>query len=149
MLRDMTERRLSAQEARECARRAAEMLARDLRVKLVYLFGSSADPNRREVRDLDLALLTKPPLSLEELLELRADLARHIGVDLDLVPLDAASIVLASEVAETGVCLFARDPDVETDFVVRVRARYPDFEPLPREQWRLAGERSKERESGS
>jgi hypothetical protein len=44
--------------------------------------------------------------------------------------------------------LFARDPDVETDFVTRARARYWDFKPYRDVQWRLAGERLAERRVG-
>ncbi len=59
-------RYLAADEARAAARRATEELARDARVRLVYLFGSAADPTRRCVRDIDLALLTDAPPSLQD-----------------------------------------------------------------------------------
>jgi hypothetical protein len=67
---------------------------------------------------------------------------------LDLVSLNEAPIVLAREVAETGVCLYARTPDVEAEFVTRARARYWDFSHYREEQWRLAGERAAERGRG-
>lgn len=142
-------RHLTADVARTAASRAAQELARDLRVKLVFLFGSAADPERKLVRDLDLAVLTDPPLSLGELMRLRADAAATTGVPIDLVSLNEASVVLAHEVAATGTCLYARDPDVETEFITRARSRYWDFKPFLEEQWRLTGERLEERRRGS
>jgi predicted nucleotidyltransferase len=139
----------SAEVARQAAERAIRHLAQDVRVQLVYLFGSTVDPGRARVRDVDLAVLTDPPLSLDELLQLQADLGAATGAAIDLVSLNDAPVVLAHEVADSGRCLFARDADVEVEFVTGVRARYWDFKPFLDEQWRLAGERLKEREGGS
>lgn len=141
--------RLGGGDAREAARRVADRLASDSRVRLVYLFGSAADEKRPRVRDVDLAVLTEPALLLDELLRLRADVvAAAGGLPLDLVSLNDASIVLAHEIADTGRCLYARSPDVETEFVVQARSRYWDFKPFLEEQWRLAGERLEERRRG-
>jgi predicted nucleotidyltransferase len=147
-----SERRLSLTEARACAERAAQLLALHPRVRLVYLFGSSTRPGAGvtggAVRDVDLAVSTDPPLSVEELVKLRSELLERARCPIDLVSLDHASIVLAHEVVEGGVCLFARSPEVETEFVTRSRARFWDWRPYREEQWRLAGERLEERRRG-
>lgn len=130
------------------AGRAATLLAVDPRVALVYLFGSVAQADRPTVGDIDLGFLADPPLSLDELLKRRAELVAAGCGPLDLVSLNEASIVLAREVADTGLCLFARTPDVEAEFVTRARARYWDFSHYREEQWRLAGERAAERGRG-
>lgn len=141
--------RLSPEMARQRAERAARALAADGRVRLVFLFGSAAGPGRpTSIRDVDLAILTDPPLSLYELMDLRAEVVRTAGGAIDLVSLNQAPIVLAHEVAETGLCLYANPPELETDFVVRTRARYFDFKPYLDEQWRLTGERLNERRHG-
>jgi predicted nucleotidyltransferase len=146
----MEQRRpLSTEQARQAADRAAHWLANDGRVRLVYQFGSSVDSARAAVRDVDIAILTDPPLPLDALLRLRADLVVETGAPIDLVSLNDASVVLAWEVADSGRCLYARDADTDTDFVTRVRARYWDFKPFLDEQWRLAGERLEERRRGS
>ena len=137
------------EEARRCALRAAQHLARDPHVRLVYLFGSAADPSRTTVRDVDLAVLTDPPLAQDELLRLRADVVLAVGGEIDLVSLNDASVVLAWEVADSGDCLYASDPDTEVAFVTRARARYWDFKPFLDEQWRLAGQRLEERQRGT
>jgi predicted nucleotidyltransferase len=126
-----------------------DRLAADPRIALVYFFGSALDPERSSVRDLDVAVLSDPPLSLDELVRLRAELVSATALPIDLVSINDAPIVLAHEIVEGGRCLFSRDPDVETDFVTRTRARYWDFAPYRREQWRLAGERLEERLGGS
>jgi predicted nucleotidyltransferase len=105
-------RRFTDGEAREAAKLAARCLEVDLRVQLVYLFGSAADSKCTDVRDADLAILTAPPFSLDEILRLRADAVAAARLPIDLVSLNHASVVLAKEVADTGLCLFARSPDI-------------------------------------
>ena len=144
----MEKRPLPSATAREAARRAADHLASLPRVQLVMLFGSATDRDRPTVRDVDLAVRTDPPLTPDEILALRADLVTLAGCPIDLVALDAVSVVLAWEIADSGECLFARTPDVETDFVLRARSRYWDFKFYLDEQWRLAGERLQERGRG-
>lgn len=138
-----------AADARGCAERAARLLAQDPRVQLVYLFGSAAQKDRRTPRDVDLAVLSEPPFSLDELLRCRADLVTELGMSIDLVSLNDAPVALAHEVVDSGVCLYARTPDVETTFVTTARSRYWDFKPYLEEQWRLAGERLARRTRGS
>lgn len=141
--------RISLDVARERAERAARFLAADPRVKLVFFFGSAADPDwTLPVGDVDLAILTEPALDLLDLLRLREDLVLAVGGHIDLVPLNDAEVVLAHEVADTGRCLYADPPELETDFVCRAKKRYIDFKPHLDEQWRLSGERLKERLRG-
>ena len=141
--------RIAGDAAREAAAHAAHELANDPRVQLVYLFGSAADPVREAVGDVDIAVLTRPPLLLHELLCLRADLVAATGADIDLVSLNDAPVVLSHEVAESGRCLFARTHEVEVDFVTNARSRYWDFKPFLEEQWRLTGERLEVRRRGA
>lgn len=138
-----------AAKAREAAAAAARKLSADPRVELVYLFGSAVDPEQTVVRDVDLGVLTRPPLAANDLLRLRADVVTAVGVPIDLVSLNRAPVVLAHEVVEHGRCLFARTPELETEFVVRTRARYWDFKPFLETQWRYAGERLRERRRGA
>ena len=141
--------RIDPEVARQRAERAARFLATDPRVKLVYLFGSAADPERKvPVRDVDLAVLLDPPLEFWDFLKLRARVVEAAGGEIDLVPLNEAGVVLAHEVAETGHCLYADPPDLETEFVCRAVMRYLDFKYYLDEQWRIAGERLEERRRG-
>jgi predicted nucleotidyltransferase len=135
--------------ARERAERAARFLAADPRVKLVFFFGSAADPDRTiPVRDVDLAILTDSTLNVWEFMRLHGDAVHAAGGEIDLVSLNEAGIVLAREVVDTGRCLYADPPDLETDFVCRARMRYFDFKHYLDEQWRISGERVEERLRG-
>lgn len=137
-----------AEPIEERARRAADWLAEDSRVRLVYLFGSAADDKIESPRDVDLAIAADPAIDAAELLRIRADLSgRGLG-DLDLVSLDRASVTLCHEVAEHGICLFSRAPEDELDFVTRARSRFWDFSPYLATQWQLAGERLEARRHG-
>ncbi len=120
---------MSSAEALAYAECAAALQARDPRISLVYVFGSAVASERLHARDVDLAVLTTPALSLDELMRLRADIVDATRAPIDLVSLNDASIVLAHEVAVSERCLYARTPDVEDA------------------QWRLAGERLAERPS--
>jgi predicted nucleotidyltransferase len=134
------------EEARARAERAARFLAQDPRVKLVFLFGSAADPDRKiPVRDVDLAILMEPSLEFWDFLKLSDRTAEAAGGDIDLVPLHQAGVVLAHEVAETGICLHSDPPERATEFVCRAIMRYLDFKYYLDQQWRITGERLEER----
>ncbi len=137
-------RRLSTQSARLRAERAAFRLAEDDRVRLVFLFGSAVDPPGPTVGDVDLAIVTAEDLSLNEFLELRADVVDAAG-DVDLVSLNEASIVLCWEVARSGVCLYAAEADEKLAFILQAQRRYWDFRPFLDRHWELAGLRIAER----
>lgn len=141
--------KISPEEARERAGRAARFLAADPRVKLIFLFGSAADPDRKiPVRDVDLAILMAPPLEFRDFLTLRAGAVEAAHGEIDLVSLNEAGVILTHEVAETGICLHSDPPELETEFVCRAIMRYLDFKPYFKEQWRILGERLEERRHG-
>ena len=139
----------SPKDARGIATVAAEVLSRDPRVCLVYLFGSAVDDVVERARDIDLAISAEPRLDLSEIVQLRAKVQGAVDANIDLVSLDDASIVLAKEVADRGVCLYARSPEAEAEFVVRARASFWDFKPFLDTQWENAGSRLEERLRGS
>jgi predicted nucleotidyltransferase len=141
--------KIAPADARARAERAARFLAADPRVKLVFLFGSAAHPERTiPVRDVDLAIWTEPKLGFEEFLRLRAGAVEAAGGEIDLVSLNEAGVILVHEVAETGRCLYSDPPERETDFVCRAVMRYLDFKYYHDQQWRIVGERLEERLHG-
>lgn len=135
-------------EALRRAREAAAFLALDPRVRLIYVFGSATDPRAAAVRDIDLGIWTEPALSGPDLIQIGARAAAAVGGPIDLVGLNRAPVVLAREVVDSGICLYADPPEMETEFVTRARARYWDFKPFLDLQWHYAGERQAERRRG-
>ena len=117
-------------------------------MRLVYLFGSATDLERPSVRDVDLAVLTEPPLSGRELLLLHADLTLELGEGIDMVSLNREAPVLHREVAATGVCLHAAEPGLDEEFRARAHLRWLDWKYFRDIQWRHAGERLEERRRG-
>ncbi|HEY9421277.1 MAG TPA: hypothetical protein VIW92_07685, partial [Thermoanaerobaculia bacterium] len=71
------------------------------------------------------------------------------GGDIDLVDLNKAGVVLAREVADTGICLYSNPPELEAEFVSRALMQYFDFKHCLDEQWRIMGERLEERQRGA
>jgi len=120
---------------------ATKLLSAEPRVRVAYLFGSAARPDALRPRDLDLAVSARPPLDLQELLQLQGRLQEALAVAVDLVSLDDAPIVLAHEVVESGRCLYARSPDDETELVTRTRMRWWDWLPVRERQWQASEER--------
>lgn len=94
-------------------------------------------------------MLADELLSTDQRLRLRADIVSAVQVNVDLILLNDAPVVLACEIAETGRCLYARDPDAEVEFIARARARYWDFKLFVETQWLLTGEGLTERIDGS
>jgi predicted nucleotidyltransferase len=139
-------RRIDPKEARERGRRAAAVLATDPAVRLVFLFGSAAAG--RAARDVDLAVALEPSTGREAFRELERRLSLATGSDFHLVDLHRAPVALAREIADTGICLFARDPQDEVELVTRARARYWDFRPYLEEQWAASRRRTEERLNG-
>ena len=137
--------KIPLREARERTARAARQLAGDRRVRLVYLFGSTASRASANVGDIDLGILTRPALTLRQLLSLRAEVAVTVGSGIDLVALNDAPVVLAWEIVRNGECLYAADPADQLEFVMRVQRHYWDFKPFLETQWRLTGRRLEER----
>jgi predicted nucleotidyltransferase len=121
------------------------ILASETRVRVAFLFGSAAHPGAVAPRDLDLAVVARPPLALRELLQLQGRLQDVATLPVDLVSLDGAPIVLAHEIIEGGRCLYARTPDDETEVVTRTRMRWWDWLPVRERQWEASGERLEDR----
>jgi predicted nucleotidyltransferase len=131
--------------ADDAIQQVTAILAADPRVRVVYLFGSSARPVSVPPRDLDLAVCARSPLTLPELLQLQGRLQQAVHAAVDLVSLDEAPIVLAHEIIEGGRCLYARSPDDETELVTRTRMRWWDWLPVREQQWQASAERLEDR----
>ncbi len=95
--------------------RAGEVLAGMPGVQAAYVFGSVLDESRVTIRDVDFAVLTGRPLSLEDLGALLLGLEQVLGTDcIDLVDLRGARRDLRFEVLSSGRLLFERDATAVT-----------------------------------
>lgn len=105
----------------------AVVFAREPRVQLAVLFGSSRDGWVRQGRDVDIGVLLAPPLPpLEFYRFYQATASRLEWIDeLDLVDLRSAGSVLAFE-ALCGDRFFVRDADAVAAFASLVARQYED-----------------------
>lgn len=110
--------------------RLRKVCAGEPRVLAVFLFGSQVDGYAMPASDVDLAILLRQELSLEEWLDLEVKLCQALGRDdLDLLPLGRASISLRFR-AISGRLLYQRAPDQVSDFIQRTLREYYDFQPV-------------------
>lgn len=87
-----------------------------LKVKLptllaMYAFGSQVKGNANNKSDLDLAVLVAGYIEPFELWDLSGQLADIAGCQVDLVDMRSASTVMQYQIVQTGMILWAKQPD--------------------------------------
>jgi len=117
----------------EVERGLRELLARRPEgLVAVYLFGSRARGTAAEASDVDIAVLYAgaPAPGLDGLgLDLEADIERALGVPVQVVVLNAASVDLVHRVLRDGLLLLDRDPGRRIRFEVKARNEFFDLQP--------------------
>lgn len=93
----------------------------------LWLFGSRARGQEDAASDLDLAVLLPERSDPVRLWEAGEEIARDLGMDVDLVDLRSASTVMQYQIVTTGRLLLAEGPDVER-YEIFVRAEGIDLE---------------------
>ncbi len=77
----------------------------------VYAFGSRVTGCAHENSDLDLAVLVAGYTTPYGLWDLSSQLAELAGCHVDLLDMRAASTVMQYQILQTGIVLFAKQPD--------------------------------------
>jgi predicted nucleotidyltransferase len=107
-----------------------------------YLFGSRARGDHRAHSDVDVGLLfAVPPPStlLGQPILLADDLAGALGLPVDLIVLNTASVDLVHRVLRDGIIVLDRDRAARIRFEVRARAAYLDLAPVRARYRRAVG----------
>ncbi|MBI2050538.1 MAG: nucleotidyltransferase domain-containing protein [Parcubacteria group bacterium] len=87
-----------------------------MRQNLIILFGSHATGRTRAGSDVDVAVLSKKPLSLKEKGLVSEESAKQLGVSedsIDIIDLSVADPLLQHEVAENGKLLSGDKDDFD------------------------------------
>jgi predicted nucleotidyltransferase len=109
-------------------------------IAAAWLFGSVARGTAGPRSDVDVAILysKEPPPGLAGLgLSLEGDLERLLGLQVQVVVLNRASVDLVHRVLRDGVLLVDRDRSRRIAFEVRSRNEFWDIEPFLRRYRRM------------
>ena len=98
-------------------------------VLAVYLFGSYATGQIHRDSDVDLAVVPRDLSAREQMLDIMADLVRHVYDRIDLVFLDTRDIVLLFESVRHNKVVY-KAPDFDPgEYSSRIAREYWDFKP--------------------
>jgi predicted nucleotidyltransferase len=93
----------------------------------LFVYGSEAADRARADSDLDLAVRAPRPVEPADLLEIRAELSRQLGREVDLVDLAAASPILAMQVVRKGRLVVDAHPTRPAELQARIFSQYADL----------------------
>jgi predicted nucleotidyltransferase len=97
-----------------------------------YIFGSAVQNTVKRFNDVDIAVRLEDRLTPEQTFDLRLqlteDLEDYFGIKVDIVVLNLASLTLINQVLRHGKLIFARHPEMETDYAVQKQKEYFDFQ---------------------
>jgi len=99
---------------------------------LVFLFGSFAKACSTDESDVDVAIMFEKVPDFYEVSDLKDQLARHIGREVDILVLNTASPIIRLQVLKYGQ-LIKKDEKVYNDYFVRTLNEYSDLKYMRRE----------------
>ena len=119
---------------REHIEKARQVLSSMDNIAVAFVFGSFIRGLSTPSSDLDLAILFKNGFVPDTmgLLELRANVTRTLGMDVDIACLNTAGPILAMQVLRTGEKLVENDTYTAAQFVIRSMNAYDDLKRVRR-----------------
>lgn len=114
-------------EAEEQIRKVQSYLEVRFGLDALWVYGSAATGTAGPRSDLDLAGLFRGRPAPEDVLDAAAELAGHLGRDVDLVDLDRATPILAMQVLRHGRLLVDHSPRRRHAFFSRTVSLYEDL----------------------
>lgn len=115
-----------AVDREEVLRKLRDALRRDRRILIAVAFGSVL--SSEHVRDVDIGLVTHPPLTLKELLVLAGRLELLIGVPVDLLPITEVPPKLQYKMLASGKPLIIRDKELYNKLTAFALGQLQDIE---------------------
>lgn len=86
-----------------------DVLLKNVKPTLIYIFGSAARNELREDSDIDIAYLSDTSLSNYEIFMLANDIADIIKRDVDLIDLNKSSTVFKAQIVGNGKIIYCSD----------------------------------------
>jgi len=111
----------------------------ELKVGVIYLFGSEVEGTNIPLSDVDLGIVFAEPVAdaLGAYTRLYEALAVVPGREIDLVLLHQAPLSVRFEAVARGEVLYRTSAEFEADYRERIVKEYIDFEPLLKESARV------------
>ncbi len=119
-------------DASEVDQRIRDVMARHPSVVLAILFGSMAKGHARGDSDLDMAVLTSTPLSVEARILLVEDLTLVFGRPVDLIDLDQVHNPLLQQILTKGRRVICQDRTRYAQLILRMVYEEADVMPYYR-----------------
>lgn len=86
-----------------------DILIKNVKPTLIYIFGSAARNELREDSDIDIAYLSDVALSNYEIFMLANDIADIVKREVDLIDLNKASTVFKAQIVGNGKVIYCSD----------------------------------------
>ncbi len=116
-------------------RELVEMVKKEQKIILAYLFGSRVQGKVGELSDYDIAVLTDREVAGDFRYRFSSRLCRALNTSkVDLIILNSAPIELAYNVISTGKLIYQRSAYERVEFEANTLSRYFDYLPVLRRQ---------------
>ncbi|AHM56327.1 hypothetical protein EAL2_c10290 [Peptoclostridium acidaminophilum DSM 3953] len=97
-------------------------------IVFAYVFGSFVSGTQTKDSDVDFAVyLSKVDIDAAEYLGMKVELMDIAKRDVDIVILNSANPLVKNEIFGSGVRLFSKDEELESDFIVKSLFEYEDM----------------------
>ncbi len=104
-----------------------ELLKKDKRILICYLFGSRTSENRPH-SDLDIAVYTSSDFSWQDYYLLYGEITKALKSDrVDLIWLNNAEPILSFEIIRNGKVIYHVDDDLLNEFELKTKKNYYDY----------------------
>ncbi|MGM0509123.1 MAG: type VII toxin-antitoxin system MntA family adenylyltransferase antitoxin [Fusobacteriota bacterium] len=104
-----------------------EIIKDFLDVSLIYLFGSVNTDNFNFNSDIDIAILSKNKINDKLLFDLKIELVRELGREIDLINLNRSDPVLTKEIISKGKVIFKKDEKTKAEFEFKQLSLYGQY----------------------
>ncbi|MEG2017154.1 MAG: nucleotidyltransferase domain-containing protein [Clostridium sp.] len=97
----------------------SEFLNNNMKLNLIYIFGSFAKGEGREDSDIDIAIYTLEQVDSYELFVMANELGFIVKRDIQIINLSEASTVFKAQIVGTGEVIYCTDENLRAEFEVR------------------------------
>lgn len=118
-----------ASDLEAISRKLSASLARRSEIRVTLLFGSAARGRLRSSSDVDVAVASDHPLTLEARIDLANSLAIELGREVDIIDLKAVSGTILREALTKGHIIKKADPELLAELMRKLWYSQADMMP--------------------